>query len=109
MLSHLKVFESKAFFYNNHKSNKLDSKIEPNIFIGYPSDSLKYKILEYFYQLDYYNKIYLVLFFLWKIYCYNNNNNDNNYNSKNNSNSNSNSNNNNNNTKIITIQQRMNQ
>jgi len=35
----------KAFFYNNHKSNKFENNSKPGIFLGYTGDSLGYKIL----------------------------------------------------------------
>jgi len=41
-------FGCKAFFYNNHKSNKFENNSEPGIFLGYVSDSLGYKILDDF-------------------------------------------------------------
>ena len=44
-ISHLIVFGYKAFFYNNHKTNKFDNNSKPGIFLGYASDSLGYKIL----------------------------------------------------------------
>jgi len=43
---HLKVFGCKAFFYNNHKTNKFENNSKPGIFLGYASDSLGYKILD---------------------------------------------------------------
>jgi len=48
-IAHLKVFFGcKAFFYNNHKSNKFENNSEPGIFLGYVSDSLGYKIFDDF-------------------------------------------------------------
>ena len=46
IISHLKVFGCKAFFYNNHKTNKFDNNSKPGIFLGYAPDSLGYKILD---------------------------------------------------------------
>ena len=45
-IAHLKVFGCKAFFYNNHKSNKFENNSKPGIFLGYAGDSLGYKILD---------------------------------------------------------------
>jgi len=45
-IAHHKVFGCKAFFYNNHKSNKFENNSKPGIFFGYASDSLGYKILD---------------------------------------------------------------
>jgi len=41
----LKFLVVKAFFYNNHKSNKFENNSKPGIFLGYTGDSLGYKIL----------------------------------------------------------------
>ena len=45
-ISHFKVFGCKAFFFNNHKTNKFENNSKQGIFLGYPENSSGYRILD---------------------------------------------------------------
>jgi len=44
--SYLKVFGCKVYFYDNHKKGKFTDNAKPGIFLGYPANSLGYRVLD---------------------------------------------------------------
>ena len=47
-ISHSRVFSCKAFFFNNHKTNKFENNSKQGIFFGYLENSSGYRILDIF-------------------------------------------------------------